>query len=157
MIEALKTWLFGLISAAMILSCLYAMLPKNTVRGIAKVTGGLIMLLVLMRPVLGMDWEDLTLQYRDYQQEIDRQIEIYEEENQQQMNAIIEEELSAYVWEKAAQLGLDCTAAVKTQLRDGVPYPVSVTLSIKYNEDLSRLITEELGIAPEQQFWEGNR
>ena len=48
----LKTWLFGVIAAAMALSILYALVPKGALLTIAKCTGGLIMLLVVVRPLL---------------------------------------------------------------------------------------------------------
>ena len=51
----LKTWLFGVIAAAMALSILYALVPKGALLTIAKCTGGLIMLLVVVRPLLALD------------------------------------------------------------------------------------------------------
>ena len=147
----------GLIAAAMLLSVMNTLLPKRIFRGIGQVTGGLILMLVLLQPVLGVQWEDFSEKYRDYEQQIDQQIETYTKDNQQQMEDIIERELNAYVWETAAQMGLDCEAEVETQIRDGVPYPVSITLYTDYNEALSDRIFRELGIAPEQQQWEGSR
>lgn len=157
MIQLLKEWLLGLVAAAMLLSVLNALLPKRMFRGIGKVTGGLILLLVLVRPVLGMQWKELSGKYYDYELQIDRQTEVYMQENQQQMESIIERELNAYVCETAAQMGLDCEADVETQWLDGAPHPVSVTLYTDYNEALSNRIFRELGITPEQQCWEGNR
>lgn len=157
MIQALREWLFGLVAAAMLLSMLQALLPKRMFRSIGRVTGGLVLILVLLRPVLTLQWKDLSGRYQDYEQQIDRQIEAYTKGNQQQMKDIIEQQLSAYVWEIAAQMGLDCEVAVETELRDGVPYPVSVRIYTDYDESLSERIFRELEIAPEQQYWEGSR
>ena len=157
MIQMLKEWLFGLVAAAMLLAMLNALLPKRVFHAIGKVTGGLILMLVLLRPILGLRWDDLSGKYRDYELQIEQQTEAYTQENYQQMADIIEQRLNAYIWETAAQMGLDCEAEVETQLRDGVPYPVSVTLYSDYHEGLSDRIFRELGIAPEQQHWEDSR
>lgn len=157
MIETLREWTFGLVAAAMLLSMLNVLLPKRVFQGIGRITSGMILMLVLLRPVLELRWEDLSGKFRDYELQIDRQIEAYTMDNQQQMEDIIEQQLSAYVWETAAQMGLDCEAEVETQLRDDVPYPVSVTLYTDYNETLSDRIFRELGITPERQYWEGGR
>ena len=114
-------------------------------------------MLVLLRPILGLRWDDLSGKYRDYEQQIEQQTEAYTRENQREMENIIEQRLNAYIWETAAQMGLDCKAEVETQLRDGVPYPVSVTFYREYHEELSNRISQELGIAPEQQRWEDSQ
>lgn len=157
MIQMLKEWLFGLVAAAMLLAMLNTLLPKRVFQAIGKVTGGLILMLVLLRPILGLRWDDLSGKCRDYEQQIEQQTEAYTRENQREMENIIEQRLNAYIWETAAQMGLDCKAEVETQLRDGVPYPVSVTLYREYHEELSNRISQELGIAPEQQRWEDSQ
>lgn len=151
--EGLRGWLYGLVATAMVLSVVYALVPKKIFAGIAKITGGLIMMLVLVRPVLGISWEDLDLRYRGYQEEIDRQIESYTAQNAEEMAAIIEQELVAYISEKAAQMGLHCNVRVETTLRDGIPQPLSVALNVQENEALSQWITDEIGIQREQQYW----
>ena len=47
-----RTWLFGIVAAAMALALLYALVPKGALLTVAKCTGGLIMLLVVIRPLL---------------------------------------------------------------------------------------------------------
>ncbi len=151
--EGIRSWLYGLVAVAMVLSVLYTLLPKKIFAGIAKITGGLIMMLVLVRPVLGISLEDLDLRYRGYQEEIDRQIEIYTAQNAEEMSAIIEQELGAYISEKAEQMGLECSVRVETTLHDGIPQPSAVELDIQENDALSQWITDELGIRREQQYW----
>lgn len=157
MMQMLKEWLFGLVAVAMLLAMLNTLLPKRVFHAIGKVTGGLILMLVLMRPILGLRWEALSGKYHDYELQIEQQTEVYAQESQQQMEDIIEQRLNAYIWDTAVEMGLDCEAEVETQLRDGVPYPVSVTLYRDYHEELSDRIFRELGIAPEQQHWEDSR
>ena len=48
MMDGIRQWLLGVLAAAMALSLLYALLPKGAVRGAARATGGLILLLVVL-------------------------------------------------------------------------------------------------------------
>ena len=136
MMDGIRQWLLGVLAAAMALSLLYALLPKGAVRGAARATGGLILLLVVLGPLAGLDLSDLALRYEDLSRDMERQAEAYRQEGQ-------------------AQLGLSCRPRVETAWRDGVPYPSGVTLDIAENQALAEVLTDELGIPPSQQHWLG--
>ncbi len=154
MIEGLKAWLLGVIAAAMVLAVAYALVPKGAVRAIAKVTGGLTLFLVLVRPVIGVNLDQLKFRYEDYAEQIDTQIAQYREENRMQMEEIIERQTGAYISEKAEKWGVICSVRVEAQMRDGVPVPSSVYMDTVRHEALSQWITQELGIGETQQHWE---
>ena len=137
MMDGIRQWLLGVLAAAMALSLLYALLPKGAVRGAARATGGLILLLVVLGPLA------------------ERQAEAYRQEGQVQLELGIQQRTAAYISEKAAQLGLSCRPRVETAWRDGVPYPSGVTLDIAENQALAEVLTDELGIPPSQQHWLG--
>ena len=149
----LKTWLFGVIAAAMALSILYALVPKGALLTIAKCTGGLIMLLVVVRPLLALDPAALHIRYEEWDHLIGQQTEAYTAENQQKMEAIIQKETAAYISEKAAALGLSCNPEVTCRQQDGVPFPAEVTLDIPKNAALSKIIAADLDIGEEAQHW----
>ncbi len=151
--SVLKTWLFGIVAAAMVLSILYALVPKGALLTVAKCTGGLIMLLVVLRPLLALDLEGVTMDYHDWQQTIQQQTEDYTAANEREMETIIQRECAAYIQEKAAQLGFSCQVQVTCRLRDGVPFPAEVMLDIPKNTALSQLIAEDLGIDAAHQRW----
>ena len=72
------------------------------------------------------------------------------------MKTIIEAECSAYIVDKAAQLGAECQVELECAPEgDGVflPWQVTVTgnLSPSQQEQLTRQIQEELGVPPERQ------
>lgn len=148
----LKTWLFGVIAAAMALSILYALVPKGALLTIAKCTGGLIMLLVVVRPLLALDPAALHIRYEEWDRLIGQQTEAYTAENQQKMEAIIQKETAAYIG-KAAALGLSCNPEVTCRQQDGVPFPAEVTLDIPKNAALSKIIAADLDIGEEAQHW----
>ena len=148
-----RTWLFGIVAAAMVLSILYALIPKGALLTIAKCTGGLVMLLVVLRPLLTLDMDSLRWQYEAWEGAIQQQTEAYTDANRQEMAALIHPETAAYISEKAAALGLTCHPEVVRQERDGVPLPVEVTLDIPRNPALAEVIGTDLGIGEDCQRW----
>lgn len=152
---AIRSWLLGMIGAAMVLSVLYGLLPKGSVRSVAKMTGGLILMLVLLRPILGENWEELMWRYQTYEAAIDDEIENYQAENEKKLAQLIQERTAAYISDKAVALGLRCEVKVDTVLRQGIPCPDTVTLNIPRNEKLAQIIAQEMGIAEEKQRWLG--
>ena len=149
-----RTWLFGIVAAAMVLSILYALIPKGALLTIAKCTGGLVMLLVVLRPLLTLDMDSLRWQYEAWEGAIQQQTEAYTDANRQEMAALIHPETAAYISEKAAALGLTCHPEVVRQERDGVPLPVEVTLDIPRNPALAEVIGTDLGIGEDCQHWQ---
>ena len=150
----LRTWLFGVMAAAMALSILYALVPKGALLTIAKCTGGLVMLLVVVRPLLALAPGELYLQYEGWERTIQQQTETYTAANQQEMETLIQKETAAYISEKAAQLGVVCHPEVTCQVRGGVPFPVEVTLDIPKNTALLQIIRTDLGIDEMHQRWQ---
>lgn len=157
MISVMKEWLLGVIAAAVCLSILDAMVPKGAMKGIAKVTGGLAMFLVLLRPWTYLDVRDWDWRYQEYQQQIDGQIDLYRQDYLQQMESIIERETGAYISEKAEQMGIACRVDVETEVENGVPVPASVRIDSQKNNVLADWIETELGISQTKQYWEGER
>ena len=154
MIGALRTWLLSIIAAGLVLAILYALVPKGRLRPIVRTTGGVALMLVILRPVLGFDFTDLAASYGDYAQEIQALTETYRAADAAELAAIIEQRTAAYISDKGAALGVTCHAQVETELRSGVPYPCAVTLDVERNETLAACIAADLGIGKEAQVWQ---
>lgn len=150
MMTALREWLTSIVVVSMLLSVVQTLIPEGGIRRIASFTGGLILLLTLLQPLLGAELERLDMQ--DYQAEIeDRQAEL-EEESQRQLRALIEEETAAYISDKAAELGARVTVKVETEMgQDGIPIPCAVTIDGDRSPELTAWLEEELGISEERQ------
>lgn len=151
-----RTWLFGIVAASMALSILYALLPKGAILTAAKCAGSLILILVMLRPLVTLRVEDLEFSYDVWEEKTTEQTEQLAQDNLSSMEALIEEECSAYISEKAAQLGVTATAEVFCEVRDGVPFPAEVTLNIPYHKTLSDIIAADLDIPYERQHWQEN-
>lgn len=154
MMEGLRSWILSLAAAAICLSVLRPLIPKGTIRGIFSISSGLVLLAVVLRPLLGFDPERLTLHYSDYQLEMDRQIEAYRADYEEELAHIIQQETGAYISEKAAEMGVVCSVQVTTEVCGEIPIPTEVALNIPHHSELAAWIHTELDIGPEAQHWE---
>lgn len=64
MIGALRTWLLSIIAAGLVLAILYALVPKGRLRPIVRTTGGVALMLVILRPVLGLTYGPCRVLWR---------------------------------------------------------------------------------------------
>lgn len=151
--DTLRSWLTGIIAAGIVLSVLYALLPKGRWRPIARAAGGVALLLVILRPVVDMDMGAFALSYDDYEREIQALTEEYRQSASRELTSLIEEKTAAYIASKGAELGLDCTAQVETELREGVPYPAAAKLDIDRDPALAAWMASELDIGEDRQHW----
>lgn len=154
--EWFRTWLLGVISAALLLTLVYTLTPKGVIRTIAQFTGGLILTLVILQPLLQLDSDGWKLSYQSYEEQIDEQIADYQKDHREELRTIIENETAAYISDKGSALGISCHPVVVTQLHDDVPYPYEVTLDIPWNDALSSYISQDLDIPAARQHWQGN-
>ena len=152
---AFRQWLFSIVAAAIVISVANALIPKGAVRSAVRCVSGLTLLMVLCQPFLQGTWENFHWEYAQIEEEIQALTEQYWQESYEEMKSIIEEKVGAYILDKAKSLGLTGEVVVCTAERDGIPYPVSVSLTVPYDETLSRYMTQELGLAREMQVWKG--
>lgn len=153
MMEIFRTWLLGIIASALFLAVVYHLVPAGKLRSAVRFSGGLVLLLALLGPLghLNPDW---NMTYSDYTQEIQRQIDAYQQDNLSRTRSIIAERTAAYISSKGNEMGITCHPVVTTYLVDGVPYPDTVTMDIPLQQELAGCIVRELGIPMECQFWQ---
>lgn len=154
MIGAVREWLSAVVAVAMLLTVAQALTPEGTIRKIASFTGGLILLVTLLQPVLGADLSRLDLNLDTYGQAIqERQAEL-EEAGSVELTERIETQTAAYISDKADALGLTVAVRVETQPgASGVPVPWSAEVTGPRSEALAAYIEEELGIPRGRQIW----
>ena len=138
----------------MLLTVAQALTPEVTIRKIASFTGGLILLVTLLQPVLGADLSRLDLNLDTYGQAIQKRQAELEEAGSVELTERIETQTAAYISDKADALGLTVTVRVETQLgASGVPVPWSAEVTGPRSEALAAYIEEELGIPRGRQIW----
>ena len=151
---ALREWLTSLVAVSMLLSVAQNLVPEGSIRKISSFTGGLILLVVLLRPVLGADLSRLDLHLEDYERAIGQRQEELASAGEAELAGIIEERTAAYISDKADTLGLAVKVQVETKpAGDGVPVPWRAELWGPRSPALATYMEEELGIPGERQVW----
>ena len=154
MIGAVREWLSAVVAVAMLLTVAQALTPEGTIRKIASFTGGLILLVTLLQPVLGADLSRLDLNLDTYGQAIQKRQAELEEAGSVELTERIETQTAAYISDKADALGLTVTVRVETQPGAScVPVPWSAEVTGPRSEALAAYIEEELGIPRGRQIW----
>lgn len=154
MMEAVRAWLTSVVLVSVLLSAAQSLIPPGTVRKAAGFTGGLILLLVLLRPVLGADLEHLELDFDHYQAAVEERQEELADTQTEAMASIIAEQTEAYILDKAGELGLEVTVRVETRTEgNGIPVPWSAELTGSWSQALASARETELGIPAERQVW----
>lgn len=154
MIAAVRTWLTSIAVCTLFLSVLQAMIPEGSIRKISSFTGGLLLLICVMGPLINLKGQHIEWELSEYRIDIQNQQQRWIEETEKELTQRIGAETESYISDKAAQLGMELTVCVETARReDGLIVPVSVQLSGPYSPKLSVCIEKDLGIPPERQVW----
>lgn len=153
----MRQWLVGITCAAMITALAEGLSPPGAVRKIGRFTGGLVLLVAVLKPIASVDGQALSRALTEYRLDLSAYSTRLEEENSALMKSIIEEQSAAYIVDKAEQLGLSCRVEVEAEA-DGqwpVPWTVTVTgpLDEADQETLTRQIQADFGIPAERQFY----
>ena len=141
MIGLIRGWLLGITAAAILAALAEGMMPEGGVKQVGKLVCGLMLVTAVLRPLGRVEVTDLAplLAYDE------QQSQVLQEEADGRMKAIIEEELSAYSMDKAAQLGVVCWIQVVCRLDgEGVFLPVSAEISGVPQGQGRQLVTEFL-------------
>lgn len=159
MMDLIRSWLVGITCAAMIVALCESLSPTGAVRKVGRLTGGLVLLLAIIQPVMKLDTRDLAGLLAQYRAEAAGYSTQLETENERLMKTIIEEQTGAYILDKAAALGADCQVSVSAQTREEGAYPVPETVTVIGNLSeiqrtaLSRSIETDLAIPAERQTY----
>lgn len=155
MMDWIREWLLGVTATALLAALADCLILQGAIRRIARLTGGLLMMVALLRPLESLPLEGLSLSFADYQRQVSELTEHYRREQNTAYSAIIEEEIGAYIVDKAAGMGLRTEASVTAAPDEaGLPMLQEVRLTIPEDPLLSDWLETELGIPAEAQYWQ---
>lgn len=156
MIGAVREWLVGIIAASLLVSVADTLIPQGAIKKIAGFTGGLILLLALVQPVLRIQPGSIQGNFDIWSAEISTLEEEFTRQNAAELETRIAETTASYICDKATSLGLDCQVRVTTEAGpEGVPIPASAEVTGPKSEALAEYMEAELGIPKEKQLWKG--
>ncbi len=158
--DGLKTWLLSVAAAALVASIAAALSPDGAPKKVAKFSGGLLLLLALLSPLRTVDDRDLADFTAKYTVQAAEAVKAQTAEDKELVKSIIEEESAAYIWDKAAALGVaPCQVEVTCRItEEGFPALEQVTVQ-GTGEDgawsaLSEAITADFSLGKEAQRFE---
>ena len=158
MVELIRTWILGLVGAAVFCALATELTPPGMVKRVLHTLCGIVMALTLVSPLLRFDFSAYSLNLAKYRENAAALHQSAQEISDELSRRLIEDECRAYILDKAQELGLD-VEAVSVRVRwssEGFWYPVEAAVSAPYNGDLSRCMESELGIPESSQNWSGN-
>lgn len=130
MMEFFRQWLVGITGATMIIAVAENLMPSGSVKQVGKLTCGLVLLLMVMRPLASLNLDGLEqfqLSWNDWVETHEHDMEIYYND---QMKSIIEAELTSYIEDKAMENGIWCQAVVECDWdEEGILIPKRVEIS----------------------------
>ncbi len=153
----MKTYILGIISAAIICGFVELFLTKGTTVGqIARLLGRLLIVISLIAPLKNISFSDIS----GYFDTLNTNAEIYVEDGKyfarDQTAGIIKSKLEAYILDKANKMQCDIVVEVSVS-DDEIPFPTEVeingSVSPYTKEVLCSYIEDSLGIAREKQRW----
>jgi hypothetical protein len=158
--EAFSGWITRITAAAIILSAASAMAPSGSGKRIVRFVGGLILFIVMVKPIAVLSADDLSFFNTQYALDYEGLTGKLENESGALKRMIIEDKAESYILKKAEALGLNCEAEVTTAVRDEkIPYPVKVEIKYVKGSDtdslgrLSDIIASDLAVDGENQIW----
>lgn len=155
----LKQWITGITCAAIIAAAAQALAPSGRVKKAGRLAVGLLLLLAVLKPLGGLDYDALAGALAQYRPDSATCEAALEEKNQAVLKTVIEEKTGAYISDKAEALGMNCAAEVTYYYGpDGEVRPEAVVVRGEFTENqqaqLSRALEGELGIPAAQQSFE---
>ena len=157
MLDWVKQWLMGITAAALLVAAAESLMPRGTVRRLGRLTGGLVLLLAVLAPVQQLDERALARALAEYHLPVE-EVEAMAQANAGVLESLIAEKTGAYISDKAAEVGAECTIRVETRAEeDGYPVPWAVTIEGTFTAEerraLTRCIEADLAIPPERQTY----
>ena len=162
MMDFASEWVRAIAGAALICAAATALTPKGKVKNVLKLICGIVLITAMINPVIKQDFPSMSMDISKYRKDADEIIGSAEEKQNNLSRTIIENELEAYILDKAQSLNVEL-ASVEVSAKWGdegcwYPYEVNITANIPQMEQnlLSNSIEAELGVPKERQYWSGN-
>ncbi len=155
----MSTWVRGIIYASVFCLVALSLTPEGKVKTAEKLLCGIVMLFVIFSPIIELDIDTYASAMAKYT-EVGKELANEGKESGERMNrTIIENELCAYILDKAESFGVRITSvSVGVAWSDeGYWYPVSAEISGSFSSDgkkkLTSVIAADLGIGEGEQSW----
>lgn len=148
--EFMRDWVVAIAAVTMIIAVVSAITPKNSAGRAVMLCGSVLMTVVLISPIKKLDVSALSEYSARFEKEVQYRAEQMSAQNEKLRKNIIEENMRAYILQRADAMGIACD--VDIECRNDVPH--TAVISIKNKEAVpavSELIEKECGIPSGRQ------
>ncbi|WP_251318042.1 stage III sporulation protein AF [Flintibacter muris] len=158
MMGAVRSWLLAVIAVSLLCAVADALIPSGGVKRVGRLVCGLVLMGAILSPVASLDVEGSQRWLESCLASVRSQEAELEDRVNGQMKVIIEREYAAYIVDKAAQLGLECTVRVECRLsEEGLYLPDRTEAeglwTASAQEEMIRIIAEDLGVPAQRQIY----
>jgi stage III sporulation protein AF len=150
-------WVLALVAVALVVALLDALTPEGSARRVMRLAGGLLLLVIMLRPLNALVGLDFSALVEEFAQQDNGQETDLEDTNRALLESLTVQSTQAYIQRQGALLGVECRATVTCQWQEDLPVPWEVELMGHWTEEsqtsLSARIAEDLGISAEHQSY----
>lgn len=154
----LREWLLSVLGAAMVLALLLSAMPKGSVRQIGSLAAGMVLFLVILRPVLELVPDKIMDALEEQYIQASAYPDGLETANESYLESIMSQRCEEYIISQAGAMGCRVKASVKCSWRDGYPIPSAVTICGDLNDAVRAALEQDmqlqLDIPPEAVTYE---
>ena len=150
----MRSYLISLCAAGILCGILSTIVPaKGSIGKVFKLLSGLFLLYTLISPLITLRLQDFSQYFDELALDADLAVSIGTAAAQEDTDRIITQRLQAYISDKASSLGADLI--IDVTLQNSIPSAVSINgpASPYVKNQLSKWITNNLGIEAEAQYW----
>lgn len=150
--EFIKIWLISITGTTLFLAMADSFMPSGSVKQVGRLLSGLILLVMILKPFLQIHPESLSALHGQWQDILETEQEEQKNYYNNQIKTVIEDNLAAYIVDKAMEIGISCQAHVQCSMgEEGIYIPVYVSVETSTQEEwtqIEQVVTKELGITP---------
>lgn len=153
----IRKYLLSVAAASLLTSLLPALLPKGKIQKVESFIGSLVLILTILSPVVKLNASSIRKAMESYQIDLQDTQRGIEKKSRGALEELISQRCEEYIWDKAAQMGLQLEIEITVGGNPDIPVPVSASMvGVCSQEDqavLSKILEEELGIPRNKQEW----
>ncbi len=154
--ENIRSYLVSVVAVCMITVAADVLIQKSALKKIARLIGGILVLLTAIRPLLSVDMKTVGAYLETFSANAQFDTDEIERTQQGLMRRQVKQSAEAYIENEAKSLG--GTLQAEVTLSDGeYPVPVGVvltgTMTAEQVQTVSAVIETALGISADRQEW----
>ena len=154
MIDAIKTWIIGVIAISFAVSLGEQMVTQKAIGRVWSLAGSILVILAVLSPLVRLPGGGGRLALSHHRGEVEEMTEMLRRQGEEELALGIAGQLEAYISDKAKALGLAGEIRVKTSAEEGVVVIEGVELAMPFDPQLSDYLSREVGLSREEQQWQ---